>query len=361
MSKRPRDLDHLKSLSEHGLNGWPWTEEVNPSIYREHASWPLISIIMPSLNQGEYIEQAIRSVLMQNYPRLEFILMDGGSTDNSVDIIKYYSHYFKHWESVKDNGQSHAINKGIAIASGDIIQWVNSDDFLEKEALYNIGLQFKDSDVLACRYRFQYEDNRKKNDVIRTAKSSSIERYLAYTLNSQPGTFFSGRVMKQLYPLAEKLHYTMDQDLWIRFLLKFGINKIRFCDQIVSNFRIHSSSKTSKYNSLFLQERNTIFYRMAEEVNESENVMNAIKMISNFELTSSYQANFGSEKSEQISSSLQLYLLGQADKAYSFGNYQLANQLIKAISKDKLDKEGTVLYRKLKLRLPFRSLFVVKK
>ena len=90
---------------------------------------PRITIVTPSFNQGQYLEQTIRSVLNQDYPNVEYIIMDGGSRDNSAEIIKKYSDFLARWESEPDRGQAHAINKGMEYASGDILCWINSDDW----------------------------------------------------------------------------------------------------------------------------------------------------------------------------------------------------------------------------------------
>ena len=106
-----------------------------PSQTAEGHPWPRISVVTPSFNQGEFIEETIRSILLQGYPNLEYIVMDGGSTDNSVEIIKKYSPWLSYWISEPDAGQSDAINRGLKQASGDFATWINSDDLLCKNAL----------------------------------------------------------------------------------------------------------------------------------------------------------------------------------------------------------------------------------
>src|ERR1700741_2339226 len=105
-------------------------------------SLPKISIITPSYNQGKYIEQTILSVIEQGYPDYELIIIDGGSTDDTIEVIKKYESKIAYWISEKDNGQADAINKGLAKATGEIFNWINSDDILEKDALQIIGEYF---------------------------------------------------------------------------------------------------------------------------------------------------------------------------------------------------------------------------
>ncbi|MEO8399398.1 MAG: glycosyltransferase, partial [Ignavibacteriaceae bacterium] len=116
-----------------GKTGWPWDEETTPEIYEGLKNVPKISIITPSFNQGLFIEQTIRSVLLQNYPNLEYIIIDGGSTDNTIEIIKKYEPWIKYWISEKDSGQSEALNKGILHCEGEIFNWLNSDDYYSKD------------------------------------------------------------------------------------------------------------------------------------------------------------------------------------------------------------------------------------
>ncbi len=120
--------------------GWPYLEDtLNFPVLPEDKGYPKITIVTPSYNQGEFIEETILSVINQNYPNLEYIIIDGGSTDNTIEIIKKYEQHINWWVSEKDNGQSHAINKGFEMAKGQWGNWINSDDMLAKDALYNLA------------------------------------------------------------------------------------------------------------------------------------------------------------------------------------------------------------------------------
>src|SRR5213592_2149932 len=120
-----------------GKSGWPWTVE-SPQLTDTRPDgypWPRISIVTPSYNQGQFIEETIRSVLLQGYPNLEYIVIDGGSTDESIAILRKYEKWIAHWVSERDKGQSEAINKGFAQATGEIFAWLNSDDVYERGAI----------------------------------------------------------------------------------------------------------------------------------------------------------------------------------------------------------------------------------
>src|SRR5262245_11264512 len=110
--------------------GWPWTEECAqlPDRMPDGSEWPRISIVTPSYNQGAFLEETLRSVLLQGYPNLEYVVIDGGSRDCSVDVIKKYERWIRYWVSEPDRGQSHAINKGFEKTNGDILAYINSDD-----------------------------------------------------------------------------------------------------------------------------------------------------------------------------------------------------------------------------------------
>lgn len=127
-----------------GKTGWPWTVETPQLPDRQHdgQAWPRVSIVTPSFNQGRYIEETIRSVLLQGYPDLEYVVMDGGSTDESLEVIERYAPWLAHWESAPDRGQAHAINKGLDRASGAIHAYLNSDDYYLPGALNSVGASF---------------------------------------------------------------------------------------------------------------------------------------------------------------------------------------------------------------------------
>ena len=103
------------------------------------SSLPKISIITPTYNQGEFIEETIQSVIQQGYPNLEYIIIDGGSTDQTVNIIKQYESYITYWISEPDRGQAHAINKGLMVATGDVLDYINSDDYYLPHTLIKVG------------------------------------------------------------------------------------------------------------------------------------------------------------------------------------------------------------------------------
>ncbi len=123
-----------------GKIGWPWTKSYKPLPAKmpDGSNWPRLTIVTPSYNQGKFLEATIRSVLLQGYPNLEYIIIDGGSTDHSLEIIKKYEKYLFYWHSQKDKGQSDAINQGLKKSSGEILGWINSDDVYVRGTFHKI-------------------------------------------------------------------------------------------------------------------------------------------------------------------------------------------------------------------------------
>ena len=238
-------IGNLKSIPEpknKRKTGWPWTEVVSDEIYKEREYWPKISIVTPSYNQGQYIEETIRSVLMQNYPNLEYIIIDGGSTDDTLEIIKKYENQITYWVSEKDNGQSDAINKGIELCTGEIFNWINSDDFYEHLAFYNVVEAFltQNKSVIIAKTRNFTSD---KNWLTSTPIGDDFYMFSSARID-QPATFFNFSIFKRYSPLSVNLYLVMDAEIWFKFLLEFGKNYIGTINDIVVNFREHESSKT---------------------------------------------------------------------------------------------------------------------
>lgn len=229
-------------------------------------NWPRITVITPSYNQGDYIEATILSVLNQNYPSLEYIIIDGGSKDNTVDIIKKYEKQITYWISEPDSGQANAINKAFKIATGDIINWINSDDELAPNALATIGKTFiNNPNCTLCIGRIEMFNN---NEIL--SRSSSVispllEQNIGFGKVNQPSMYFSAKCHKQLLGLDERLHYMMDTEWYLRYLMVFGNDTIIDVDEIFSRFRYHDSSKTVAQAEKFRFERDSIYYSIAKQ------------------------------------------------------------------------------------------------
>mgnify|MGYP000079446810 CR=1 FL=1 len=215
------------------------------------SSWPRISIVIPSYNQGGFIEESIRSVLLQQYPNLEFFIMDGGSTDDTIEIIKKYSRWIDYWESVPDKGQSHAINKGLRLATGTFFNWHNSDDILLPGILFELSNAFqnhKDASYVHGYLEVIDEQSKVKKGtyVGRLAQGKgyfpTIEDAVCHLRSGrQPGCLMDRRLIREAGLIDEKLDYVMDFDILIRLGL---LAKPFYIDKAVARVRIHDKCKT---------------------------------------------------------------------------------------------------------------------
>ncbi len=209
-------------------------------------NFPKISIVTPSYNQGRYLEATIQSVLNQHYPNLEYVVIDGGSNDNSVEVIKRYEKHLAYWVSEKDKGQSHAINKGFSKVSGNIYAWLNSDDRLEKGALDTVANEFAkypEADVFVGHGR--KVDIAGKTVYYKEPGDLTFEGFCKW-LNGgnfmQPSCFFSRRAWEQAGPLDEDVHIALDVDLWLKMVKKFDFRPI---DLLLSTALAHEEAKTT--------------------------------------------------------------------------------------------------------------------
>jgi glycosyltransferase involved in cell wall biosynthesis len=264
--------------------GWPWTEESKPlpQFMPDGKPWPKISIVTPSFNQGQFIEETIRSVLLQNYPNLEYIIMDGGSTDNSIEIIKKYEHWLTYWISEKDKGQADAINKGLMHCTGDIFNWINADDYYEPDALNIIGYNFvknQSINVICGQERQLFNDNSKSLKIVKqgTVVNKSFEVTLFLRQIDQPVTFFRKSVIDCIGMLNTNVHYFMDAELWLRYLMRYGQENFLKIDHVLANFRHHAASKTNSKKDMFKQEHNFLLYSFGKFINIPDYLLDYLK------------------------------------------------------------------------------------
>ena len=223
----------LKKLPkvDFGKLGWPWTVETESSVFESKSLWPKLSIVIPSFNQGDFLEECLRSVLLQNYPNLELIVIDGGSTDKTIAILENYSPWLSYWQTKKDRGQGNAINQGFSIVSGDYLGWLNSDDFYTKDAFYHLGIA-----IIKSKKEFYYGDAYNTNeDRTRTTYWKAnlvLDRYLRFGgLIASHSAFWKREIN---VPIWEKMNCNVDGELWIRLLkgktrkhIKFPIGSCR--------------------------------------------------------------------------------------------------------------------------------------
>lgn len=204
---------------------------------------PLVSIITPSYNQGRFIEETILSVLTQDYPHIEYIVVDGASTDNTLDILKKYDGRLT-WISERDRGQSHAINKGFRMAKGEILAWLNSDDTYLPGAISKVVQHLQTNPEAMMVYGEGYlidEHSRVKQRFPYTEAFNLWKLVYLWDNILQQTAFFRRRIFDQIDLLDENLHYGMDWDLWIRIGKKFRIDYI---PEYLGNLREYSEAKT---------------------------------------------------------------------------------------------------------------------
>lgn len=204
---------------------------------------PKISIITPSYNQAIYLEDNIQSVLAQNYPNFEHIVVDGGSTDDTVEILKKYPHII--WISEKDNGQADALAKGYRLASGEIIGWLNSDDFYEPNAFGKVVAAYNSSPNAWYIGNLNVYDTVSKNK--KFYKTPNVGKYLAVNpyVVRQPAAFYSSYIIKKAGGFDPTFYMVMDYDLWSRIN---SIQKPIIINECLSNFRVHPEQKSSFKN-----------------------------------------------------------------------------------------------------------------
>jgi glycosyltransferase involved in cell wall biosynthesis len=266
-----------------GKTGRSWTEESPqlPDKMPDGSDWPKISIVTPNYNYGHFIEETIRSVLLQGYPNLEYIVIDGGSTDNSVEIIRKYQQYLTYWVSEPDYGQTDAINKGYQKCTGNIFGWLNADDAYTSSTclksvsgFYNQGYQLIVGECL----------NVDENDIpiemmgfingIAYAPQQNFEQYLrfwSFVPFPQPSVFLAKELTDKSFPLDKHLHITMDYQLFLRVLSQNP--KSISVEQTWVKFKYHGKNKTMSLHG------EQYFELFKTSLSEAKKTLNPLKML----------------------------------------------------------------------------------
>lgn len=204
---------------------------------------PKITIVTPSFNQAEYLSTTIESVLDQNYPNLEYIVIDGGSTDDSVKILKKFDRHITYWESESDRGQSHALNKGFARSTGEIMGWINSDDALEPGACSNISERIDDVTKPTWLIGATRIINKRGSTIdVRSPRIVTQRTFYSWPSDwfPQQSTYWSRPMWNLVGQVREDLHYIMDCDLWVRM---FDIAEPLLTEKVLAAYRMHEVAK----------------------------------------------------------------------------------------------------------------------
>jgi hypothetical protein len=252
-----------------GKTGWPWTEETPAAVRALPGGrpWPRISVVTPSYNQGEYLEETIRSVLLQGYPNLEYVVIDGGSSDGSVEILRKYEPWVARWLSEKDRGQAHAINKGLAEATGEVAAYLNSDDYYLPGALQHVARSWaaKRFDVFVGRQKRvgQAPPPRPSWFLLRRSWWLSLHRPFVHPFVvgrpwhyelPQECIFWNHRRYQHM-TLDESFRFCLDAEWFIRL---YSGARVVHSSRRVGVFRIHPTSKTTQIQEVYRRELDRI-------------------------------------------------------------------------------------------------------
>jgi len=259
-----------------GKTGWPWTEESDRPVSAEAGteSRPRISVVTPSFNQDKFIEETIRSVLLQGYPELEYIIIDGGSTDRTIDIIKKYEPWLAYWVSEPDRGQSHAINKGWHRAHGEILAWLNSDDTYNPGAVRQAAKALQCDPAVSMIYGdMNYIDV--SSNVIYRLKSKPYEfhKLLLDNYITQSTVFLRREVLDRVGFLDERYRLIMDHELWLRI---GRANAVAYVPgAVLANLRIYPETTSNR----FRVDRYIEALRLLDRVFEDEKLPEAVRQV----------------------------------------------------------------------------------
>jgi glycosyltransferase involved in cell wall biosynthesis len=238
-----------------GRVAWPWTEESPrlPARMPDGSPWPRVSIITPSYNQGTFIEECIRSVLLQGYPDLEYVVVDGGSTDETVEILKKYEPWLAHWVSEPDRGQSDALNKGLDRTTGEILGWINSDDLYCAGAINHVvELLRREADAEVAYGGCYVVDTNQQivDDYWAMPFDPRFPLYSGIGIHQQ-ALFWRRSLMDRVGRIDDSLVFCMDRDFILRLIWNGRVTRTT---SYLGMFRVHSQTKTRNLRDVHYQE-----------------------------------------------------------------------------------------------------------
>jgi glycosyltransferase involved in cell wall biosynthesis len=261
--------------------GWPWTigRGSLPSKLVDSQEWPTVSIIIPSFQQGRFIEETIRSILLQGYPRIEIIVIDGGSKDNTIDVLRKYSKWISYWVSEPDNGQSDALNKGLLRATGDVLGWQNSDDIYLPNAFINLigPLIGEEKYSLSFGNLFMIDEF---GNYIREQKYTKFSKkcLIFEGLNiSNQSAIWRKSLQEEVGFFEKNLTYEMDLDFFLRAA---EVGNFKFINKTTACMRIHQDAKTQhEFSFRAIREGSLIRSKYFERYRMSEKFKSLMKCL----------------------------------------------------------------------------------
>lgn len=288
------------------------------------ATLPKISIITPSYNQGHYIEETILSIIGQGYANLEYIIIDGGSTDATVEVIKKYQDQITYWVSEKDKGQSDAINKGLKMATGDVVAWLNSDDIYTPGTLQAVADAFVANPKAGIAYgdvESFFPDGKTE---LWTNRFDSRDFFSRVSIH-QPAVFWRRALHHQFGYLDESFYYLMDYDLWARIF--FNSPSVRI-EKTLARFRVHDSAKTGNNPIGLYDDYRRVISRIARSLHD-DTLMKKLKQLGVYHNTEeAVYPGFSALSQTQEAQLLEEYLHSYIQQEYTRGNMANTNRLI---------------------------------
>lgn len=248
-----------------GKTGWPWTTgpEIWPATTSDGSSWPKLSIIMATYNAAEFFEESLRSALLQGYPDLEIVVIDGASADGTVDLIRKYEPWIGYWVSEPDRGQSHATNKGFAAATGVWLGWLNADDTYVPGVLHRLSSHLAHPENVDLIYGdVLYVDETGRSRDIFQPRPFSMAAMAEGGLIHTPSVFWQRRLNALAGPMSEEYQVSADNDFWLRVVPHA---RCEYVPGAMSTFRRHEGSKTIQAEYKLAQETYTMFCQYLEQ------------------------------------------------------------------------------------------------